>query len=199
MASPISASNIEHCPICMDTYNGNPSGFHLHPPTEEFPNRISHLFHKSCIEQWYTQSMTCPCCRQPAPLDEGLAVHIVEIRQDPIAAPPLLQHRAPKTLGSITKKIYREASSGAISGATILGQAGAVGGMAVFGSCGYLAGKVIESIFPEHSKGKQMAKELTSILIIGGSIFGGATWGMKGALYGGLMGIGFGTCKAILE
>ena len=46
---------VENCIICLERYE-----------TEERVTELScgHLFHYSCIEKWFDESTTCPCCRK---------------------------------------------------------------------------------------------------------------------------------------
>ena len=53
--SPMKLKDYGECPICLDNILGSAT---------MYKTPCDHMFHKSCIQDWKTKDITCPCCRE---------------------------------------------------------------------------------------------------------------------------------------
>jgi hypothetical protein len=48
--------SVTSCPICLSDFENDDMSFEL---------VCKHVYHTSCLAEWFRQSPACPCCRQP--------------------------------------------------------------------------------------------------------------------------------------
>ena len=66
----LSKSLLTECPICLETYQTNENVVNL---------PCNHIFHVSCIKDWFAEHTTCPVCRDNLMLRVPQNSHLIDI------------------------------------------------------------------------------------------------------------------------
>ena len=59
MSFLVKKTTLENCAICLESINKKEDMMKLHAQ-----KKISHVFHRACIDEWFKAHDTCPICRE---------------------------------------------------------------------------------------------------------------------------------------